>query len=74
MEQIKSLINEILDLCTELPPEKLREVFDISRHPKNLDFIKTIGNTTYIVTSRFNPNASEDMMRKVRRMILDNEQ
>ena len=37
----------------------------------NLTFRHKIGGTTYIVSSRFNENAGEDMTEKIRRLILN---
>ena len=68
--QLRKAINEIMDILEELPPEKIRERFGNPRHPDNLDFEKTIGNTTYIVNSHFDDNSSVDILRKVERMVV----
>ena len=39
-----------------------REPLPLSKHPKGLDFSKTIGNTTYTVKSHFNRNANESLL------------
>jgi hypothetical protein len=58
-----------MDELAAMPSGKFRAVYPERRHPKGLDFEKTIGKTTYIVTSSFNQNTSEDMFNKVIRMI-----
>ena len=67
--QLRVLIDEIMDILAELPPEKIRERFGNPRHPKDLDFEKTIGNTTFMVKSHFNSNSNEDILHKVQRMV-----
>jgi hypothetical protein len=68
--QSREIIDEIMDKLAEFPPEKIRKRFINRRHPENLDFEKTIGNTSYVVKSHFNKNSNEDMVHKIRRMIL----
>ena len=36
-----------------------------------MDFEKIIGNTTYLVKSHFNSNSNEDILRKVQRMVVN---
>ena len=43
----------------------------LSKYPKNLDFTKTIGGTTYLVKSHFNPSANESLLRIIMRRIED---
>ena len=69
--QIKKIIDKIIDILAELPPEKIREKFGNPRHPNNMDFERTIGNTTYVVKSHFNSNKNEDILHKVQRMVVN---
>ena len=39
-----------------------RERLHLEKYPKDLDFSKTIGGTTYTVKSHFNPNADETLL------------
>lgn len=48
-----------------------RKLIPIEKYPKDLDFSKTIGGTTYIVGSHFNPNASECLLTKVSRLFVE---
>ena len=48
-----------------------REPLPLSKHPKGLDFSKTIGNTTYTVKSHFNRDASESLLGIVLRWMDD---
>lgn len=71
--ELTQVITEYLDWLCEQPPEVIRQKYKEFRYPKDIDFEKTIGNTTYVVTSKFNQNASEDIINKVRRVILNEE-
>jgi len=46
-----------------------RELLPLSKYPKDLDFCRTIGNTTYTVKSHFNTNANETLLRIVLRWL-----
>ena len=46
-----------------------RKLTPLEKHPKDLDFSKTIGNTTYVVKSHFNKNAGECLVGIVLRWI-----
>ena len=70
-KEISEKIREIELVLEKLTVEQRLRFWGDKRHPKNLDFEKTIGNTTYIVTSHFNRSASEDMVQKIERMMLD---
>ena len=48
-----------------------RKLTPLEKYPKDLDFSKTIGNTTYVVKSHFNKNAEECILKKMCRIILD---
>jgi hypothetical protein len=39
-----------------------RKPLPLSKCPKDLDFSKTVGSTTYVVKSRFNPQANESLL------------
>ncbi len=39
----------------------------VKKYPDDLDFTKTVGGTTYIVKSHFNPQATESLLRIVLR-------
>lgn len=60
-----------LELKRTVLIETGRKPMRLEKMPKDLDFSKTIGNTTYTVKSHFNPNASECIFRKVIRMAFD---
>jgi len=49
-----------------------RRLTPLSKYPKDLDFTKTISNTTYVVKSHFNPNINESILRTVLRL-MDND-
>ena len=66
---ISEKIREIDLVLEKLTVEQRLRMWGNNSHPKKLDFEKTIGNTTYIVTSHFNLSASEDMVQKIERML-----
>jgi hypothetical protein len=46
-----------------------RKRIELKKYPEDLDFTKTVGGTTYVVKSHFNPQARESLLRIVcRRM------
>ena len=53
------------------PPiiETGREYLKLERVPKDLDFVKVIGGTTYTVRSHFNPKAKEDFLQIINRLM-----
>ena len=61
---------EYTDSCKPLV-DIAREPLPLSKYPKDLDFSKTIGNTTYTVKSHFNPNANESLLGIVLRWMDD---
>ena len=70
-KEISEKIKELELILEKLTVEQRMKHWGNNRHPTNLDFEKTIGNTTYTVTSHFNRSASEDMVQKIERMALD---
>ena len=70
-KEISDKIREIDLVLDKLTVEQRLRLWGNRRHTKNLDFEKTIGNTTYIVTSHFNLSATEDMVQKLERMMLE---
>ena len=75
-------LNEALGLYTELSKKILadkchdeanvNEIINCARENGVIDvwdFKKIIGNTTYVVKSHFNSNSNEDILRKVQRMV-----
>lgn len=49
--------------------ETYREQIPLEKYPKDLDFTKAAGGTTYIVKSHFDQNASECILRIILRWI-----
>lgn len=48
-----------------------RKPIPLVKYPQDLDFTKTVGSTTYVVKSHFNPNADECLLAKVSRLFSD---
>lgn len=48
-----------------------RERLPLMKYPKDLDFTKTIGGTTYTIKSYFDPQANESILRIVLRWCED---
>ncbi len=44
-----------------------RKMIELKKYPDDLDFTKTVGGTTYIIKSHFNPQATECLLRIVLR-------
>ncbi len=63
-------IKEFMDWLSEQPHETVRKIYTEWRCPKDINFEKTIGNTNYVVRSGFNQKSCEDMISKIRRIIL----
>ena len=42
-------------------------MIELKKYPDDLDFTKTVGGTTYIIKSHFNPQATECLLRIVLR-------
>ena len=49
-----------------------RKSIPLLKHPKDLDFTKSIGNTEYIVKSKFDKNANECLIGIVLRWVNNN--
>ena len=56
-KQIQAILDEYKDVTQEHKPLIYigRKPLQLSKIPKDLDFSKNIGNTTYSVRSHFNP-------------------
>jgi len=48
-----------------------RKPLPLMKYPKDLDFSKTVGNTTYVVKSHFNKNANESLLLIISRLLED---
>lgn len=48
-----------------------REPLPLMKHPKDLDFSKTVGGTTYVVKSHFNKNANDSLLTIILRLCTD---
>lgn len=46
-----------------------RTAIPLMKHPQDLDFSKTVGYTTYVVKSHFNPQGNESLLIKVSRLM-----
>ena len=46
-----------------------RKQIPLEKYPKSLDFSKTVGNTTYVVNSKFNNTANDSLLDIVLRWI-----
>lgn len=44
-----------------------RERLPLEKNPRDLDFTKTLGGTTYTIKSHFNPQAHESILRIILR-------
>jgi hypothetical protein len=69
---IREAIDSIYDMLAELPKEKRLSFFEQISKPKELDFAKELDGIYYIVCSHFDNEKNEDMVEKVRRIVLKN--
>jgi hypothetical protein len=49
-----------------------RKMIELKKHPDDLDFTKIVGGTTYVVSSHFNPQSKESMLRIILRWMGSN--
>lgn len=69
---IREAIDSIYDMLAEFPKAKRLAFFEQISKPKELDFVKELDGTYYVVHSHFDNDKEEDMLEKVNR-ILNNE-
>ncbi|MCI9577035.1 MAG: hypothetical protein HFJ84_10435 [Clostridiales bacterium] len=67
---IREAIDSIYDLLAELPKKKRLAFFEQISKPKELDFVKELDGIYYVVHSHFDNDKDEDMVEKVRRIVL----
>lgn len=70
---IREAIDSIYDILAELSKEKRLAFFEQLSKPKELDFVKELDGIYYVVHSHFDNDKDEDMVEKVRRIVLKNE-
>jgi len=70
-ERIQAVIDKYEDISFECEPiiDTGREQIPLVKCPTDLDFVKTIGGTTYTVHSHFNPDADECLLQIVNRLM-----
>ena len=70
-ERIQAVIDKYEDISFECEPiiDTGREQIPLVKCPPDLDFVKTIGGTTYTVRSHFNPDADECLLQIVSRLM-----
>lgn len=69
---IREAIDNIYDMLAELPKEKRFAFFEQISKPKELDFVKELDGIYYVVCSHFDSSKAENMVEKVRRIMLKN--
>ena len=70
-EKIQAFLEKFKDVPLEREPiiDTGREPLPLERMPADLDFVKVIGGTTYTVRSHFNPDAEEDLLQIICRLM-----
>ena len=70
-KEMQDILDEYSDVDWDYEPiiETGREPLPLYRFPADLDFVKTIGGTTYTVRSRFDQNADECLFGKINRLL-----
>ncbi|MDR0913670.1 MAG: transposon-encoded TnpW family protein [Oscillospiraceae bacterium] len=68
--ELRAEIDKTMDWLCELPDDKIRCLFGNKRIPRGIDFRQKVGGTQYIVTSHFNQTAEDDMIHKIKRLIV----
>ncbi len=71
---IREEIDSIYDMLAELPKEKRLAFFEQISKPKELDFVQEFDGIYYVVCSHFDNSKAENMVDKVRRIVLKSEQ
>ena len=70
-DKIQAALDKYEDVSLEREPiiDTGREMIPIVKCPADLDFVKVIGGTTYTVRSHFNPDAEEDLLQIICRLM-----
>lgn len=71
---IREAIDDIYDMLAAWVKEERIAFFESITKPKDLDFVKEFDGIYYVVCSHFDNKKSEDMVEKVRRIVLKDEQ
>ena len=69
---IREAIDSIYDMLAEFSKEKRLDFFEQISKPKELDFVKEVDGIYYVVCSHFDSSKAENMVEKVRRIVLKN--
>jgi hypothetical protein len=69
---VREAIDSIYNMLAELPKEKRLAFFKQISKPKELDFVTEIDGIYYVVLSHFDNAKDENMVEKVRRIVLKN--
>ncbi len=71
---VREVIDDIYNMLAVWTKKKRIAFFESITKPKELDFVKEIDGIYYVVCSHFDNEKSEDMVEKVRRIVLKDEQ
>lgn len=63
--------DELLEALAAMSKEERLKWFSEMRKPKEMDFVKKIDDTYYVVRSHFGKEGAEDMIAKVHRIVLN---
>ena len=69
---IREAIDSIYDMLVEFPKAKRLAFFEQISKPKELDFVTELDGIYYVVLSHFDNAKDENMVEKVRRIVLKN--
>lgn len=67
---IREAIDDIYDMLATWSKEERISFFESIAKPKDLDFVRKIGDAYYVVCSHFDNEKSENIVEKVRRIVL----
>lgn len=71
---IREAIDDIYNMLAAWAKEERISFFESITKPKDLDFVKKVGDVYYVVCSHFDNEKSENIVEKVRRIVLKDEQ
>ena len=67
---INAVLEEIDGLLEQMPKEERLKYFAAISKPKDMDFVRKVGDTHYVVRSHFDNEKREDLRSKVQRLVM----
>lgn len=72
--EIHAIFEDIDNILAQMPREQRLKHFERQIKPKDIDFVRKVGDVYYVVRSHFDREKREDMRSKVQRLVLSDGQ